>query len=82
MINSQLTPVSRQKRLRSVESFTEKELRVINFRHVGILTADIKFFYLFIIKMKPFKRFELFKRLEPFLKIADYRNSETDFHAC
>lgn len=76
MINSQLTPVSRQKRLRSVESFTEKELRVINFRHVGILTADIKFFYLFIIKMKPFKR------LEPFLKIADYRNSETDFHAC
>jgi len=47
MIDSQLNPVSRKKRLRSVEAFAEEEFSVIDFRHVGILPAAAENFYLF-----------------------------------
>jgi len=49
MLHSQLNPVSRKQRLRSVKAFAEKELRVVDFGHVGILPAAVENFYLLLI---------------------------------
>ena len=47
MIHSQLNPVSRKQRLRSVEAFSEEQFSFIDLGHVSILPAVMKFFYLF-----------------------------------